>query len=135
MGVEDFLLTSTINGVVAQRLVRTLCPHCREPYEALPGFAEKMQIVPLARAATPTLYRAKGCAQCNDTGYFGRSSIVEVLTMSDAIRARVLAHPDVGEVRRLAIAEGMRTMHLHGMKKVLAGQTSVEEVLRATRAV
>jgi general secretion pathway protein E len=135
MGIDDFLLTSTISGLVAQRLVRTLCPHCREAYEALPGFAEKMQIALPADGLPLVLYRAKGCATCSGTGYLGRSSIVEVLVMSDAVRALVLAHADIGAIRRQAIADGMRTMHGHGMKKVAAGQTSVEEVLRATRAV
>jgi general secretion pathway protein E len=134
MGIEDFLLTSTINGLVAQRLVRTLCPHCRERCEALPDFAQKTGFP--ANGEGPVFhYRAKGCAQCGGTGYFGRSSIVEVLAMSDAVRALVLAHADTGAIRRQAIADGMQTMHAHGMKKVLAGRTSVEEVLRATRSV
>jgi general secretion pathway protein E len=133
MGVEDFLLTSTISGVVAQRLVRALCGHCREPYECLPELAERMQIPP--QDAPLILYRAKGCEECGGTGYFGRSSIVEVLTMDDAIRQLILSRADTGAIRRQAAAGGMRTMHLHGMKKALAGQTSVEEVLRATRAV
>ncbi len=135
MGIEDFLLTSTISGLVAQRLVRTLCLQCREAYEALPGFAEKMQIAPPASGAALILHRAKGCADCGGTGYHGRSSIVEVLVMSDALRALVLAHADMTAIRRRAVADGMQTMHMHGMKKVLAGQTSVEEVLRATRLV
>ncbi len=135
MGVEDFLLTSTINGVVSQRLVRTLCPACREPYEALPELAERMQIAPRADGRPQILYRAKGCAQCGGTGYHGRSSIVEVLAMTDAIRQLVLARADTGAIRRAAIAGGMRTMHAHGMAKVAAGLTSVEEVLRATRSV
>ena len=133
MGIEDFLLTSTISGLVGQRLVRALCPHCREPYEALAGFAQKMQIPP--QNGPIVLHRAVGCPQCNNTGYYGRSSIVEVLVMSDAIRELVLAHAEAGVIRRKAIEEGMQTMHMHGMKKVLAGQTSVEEVLRVTRLV
>ncbi len=135
MGVEDFLLTSTINGVVSQRLVRSLCEHCREPYDAMPELCARMQIAPRADGRPTTLYRAKGCAQCSGTGYFGRSSIVEVLTMSDAIRQLILSRADTGAIRRQAIAGGMRTMHLHGMKKALAGLTSVEEILRATRSV
>jgi general secretion pathway protein E len=135
MGVEDFLLTSTINGVAAQRLVRVLCTHCREPYEALPAFAERLQIAPRADGSPHVLYRARGCAQCGGAGYFGRSSIVEVLTMSDAIRQLVLTRADTGTIRRHAAQNGMRSMHLHGMKKVLAGETSAEEVLRATRMI
>jgi general secretion pathway protein E len=135
MGVEDFLLTSTINGVVSQRLVRTLCPHCREPYEVLPELAGRMQIAPRADGRPNILYRAKGCGQCGGTGYFGRSSIVEVLTMNDALRQLVLSRADTGAIRARAAASGMRTMHMHGMTKALAGQTSVEEVLRATRLI
>ncbi len=131
MGMEDFLLTSTINGVVAQRLVRVLCRECREPYEALPDFAARLQIAP--REEPIVLYRARGCAHCSGTGYFGRSAIVEVLAMDDAIRQLVLARADTGAIRRQAAASGMQSMHAHGMKKALAGVTSVEDVLRATR--
>jgi general secretion pathway protein E len=135
MGVEDFLLTSTIGGVVAQRLVRLLCQNCREPYEVLPELADRMQIAPRPDGRAHIAWRARGCAQCSGTGYFGRSSIVEVLTIDDAVRQLVLAHADTTTIRRQAIAGGMRTMHLHGMAKVLEGQTSMEEVLRATRTV
>ena len=135
MGVEDFLLTSTINGIVAQRLVRALCLNCREPYEALPELAARMQIAPRVDGRPHVLHRAKGCPQCGGTGYFGRSSIVEVLAMSDAIRQLILSRADTTAIRRQAAAGGMRTMHMHGMNKVLAGETSVEEVLRATRLV
>jgi general secretion pathway protein E len=133
MGVEDFLLTSTINGIAAQRLVRLLCVHCREAYEALPEFARRMQIPEPVDGGAPTLYRAKGCTQCGGSGYFGRSSIAEVLGMDDGLRQLILSRADTGAIRRQAIAGGMRTMHEHGMLKVRAGETSVEEVLRATR--
>jgi general secretion pathway protein E len=131
MGIDDFLLTSTISGVIAQRLVRTLCPHCRKPYAADPALLARLQI----DRASATLYAADGCASCNGTGYAGRSSIVEVLVMSDALRHLVLEHAEAGAIRRQASAEGMRSMHADGMAKVLAGETTVEEVLRATRAV
>ncbi|HEX4303134.1 MAG TPA: type II secretion system ATPase GspE [Rhizomicrobium sp.] len=133
MGIEDYLITSTISGVIAQRLVRTLCPACRKPYDADPALLERLQIVP--RAGTTVLYAAQGCAACNNTGYAGRSSIVEVLVMSGALRHQVLAHAEAGAIRKQAASEGMRSMHAHGMAKALAGETSVEEVLRATRAV
>ncbi len=133
MGVEDYLLTSTINGLASQRLVRTLCPHCRKPYEALPELVERMQLGLLTKQKAITLHRAEGCAECNGTGYLGRSLIIEVLPMSDPIRQLVLKHAEAGLIRKVAIEEGMQTMHMHGMKKVLAGQTSVEEVLRVTR--
>jgi general secretion pathway protein E len=131
MGVEDYLLTSTINGVIAQRLVRTLCPHCKTPYAADPALLERLGIA----ARNATLHAASGCARCNNTGYSGRSSIVEVLAMTDALRHLVLERAEAGAIRKRATEEGMRSMHAHGMAKVLAGETTVEEVLRATRAV
>ena len=134
MGIEDYLLTSTISGVIAQRLVRTLCPQCRKSYEADPALLERLQIAPRPDGGATLLYAAQGCPSCSGTGYAGRSSIVEVLVMSDAIRHQVLAHAEAGAIRKQAAAEGMRSMHAHGMIKVLAGETSVEEVLRATRA-
>ncbi len=133
MGVEDFLLSSTINGVVAQRLVRVLCVHCREPYDALPEFTARMEIAPRADGRPHVLYRASGCAQCGGTGYFGRSSIVEVLAMDNTLRQLILGHADTGAIARAAAQGGMRSMYQHGMKKALEGVTSVEEVRRATR--
>lgn len=135
MGVEDYLLTSTINGVAAQRLVRTLCTVCREPYEALPELAGRLNLLALTNDERPRLYRAVGCDRCNQTGYKGRNAIVEVLPISDAIRQAILKGTDSGEVERLAERQGMQTMHAHGMKKALAGVTSVEEVMRVTRAI
>ncbi|MEI9997232.1 MAG: type II secretion system ATPase GspE [Rhizomicrobium sp.] len=132
MGIEDYLLTSTISGVLAQRLVRTLCPHCRRAYQADPALLARLQIAP--QPGGTTLFAAQGCAQCNGTGYAGRTTIVEVLVMSDALRHLVLEHAEAGAIRRQAATEGMRSMHADGMAKVLAGLTSVEEVLRATRA-
>ncbi len=134
MGIEDYLITSTLSGVIAQRLVRTLCPHCRKSYDADRALLERLQIAPLMDGSVTLLYAAQGCPPCNGTGYSGRSSIVEVLVMSDAIRHLVLAHAEAGAIRKQAAAEGMRSMHAHGMTKVLVGETSVEEVLRATRA-
>jgi general secretion pathway protein E len=132
MGIDDFLLTSTLNGLVAQRLVRTLCT-CAEPYEALPEFVRKLQL-PVSEGGAIVLHRPKGCERCAGTGYHGRSAIVEVLAMSDAIRDLVLAHAEAGTIRKRAMQEGMQSMLMHGMKKAVAGRTTVEEVLRATRA-
>lgn len=134
MGVEDFLLTSTINGIAAQRLVRTLCLHCREPYEALPEIAERLGAGD-AHAGPVTLYRAVGCPHCQQSGYRGRSSVVEVLIMTDRLRQLVLSHAEAGIIRKAAIEEGMVTMHDHGMQKVRAGVTTIEEVLRVTREI
>jgi general secretion pathway protein E len=133
MGVQDYLLTSTINALAAQRLVRTLCHRCREPYEAVPDLVERLELDRIAGCGRVTLYRPRGCKQCSGTGYFGRTSIVEVLVMSDALRQLVLQHAEAGVLRTAAITDGMEPMHIHGMKKALAGVTSVEEAVRATR--
>jgi general secretion pathway protein E len=135
MGLEDYLLTSTLNGVTAQRLVRTLCPDCRESYPALPELIAQLGLAERQRADGPiTLYRAVGCEACNNTGYRGRSSILEVLPVTDSIRQLVLRRAEALEIHRVAVSEGMQTMYESGMDKALVGQTSVEEVLRVTRA-
>jgi general secretion pathway protein E len=135
MGVEDYLLTSTINGVVGQRLVRTLCRHCKEPIEALPGVVERMQLERLTDQRPIILHRAVGCPHCNGTGFWGRSAILELLVMSDPIRQLILQETEAGRLRAQAVEEGMETMYIHGMRKALAGLTTVEEVLRVTTEI
>ncbi|MCU0832872.1 MAG: type II secretion system ATPase GspE [Chromatiaceae bacterium] len=129
MGVEDYLLTSTINGILAQRLVRRLCPACRTPYQPLPELAAKFGRVG-AGVAGFSLYRASGCAECGATGYRGRLVITEVLIMTDPLRQAVLAHATASDIQRIAIAEGMLTMYDDGLRKALDGRTTIEEVLR-----
>jgi general secretion pathway protein E len=133
MGAEDYLLTSTVTGILAQRLVRTLCRHCKEPHTALPEVVEQMGLRRFQKEGPVTLYRPVGCAHCGGTGYFGRLSIVEMLVMSDPIRSLIMRHATSGEIRAAAIAEGMETMFENGLRKSLAGTTTIEEVLRVTR--
>ncbi len=130
MGVEDYLLTSTINGILAQRLVRRLCPACREPYQPLPEVSAKIRKALGGDLDATQLYRAPGCERCNTTGYHGRLVITEVLRMSDAIRRAVLDHATATEILRIAIEEGMDTMYQDGLRKCLDGRTTLEEVLR-----
>ena len=134
MGVEDYLLTSTINGILAQRLVRRLCPHCREPYEPLPEMAAKFLRLPMAADGPLTLYRPSGCKECFGTGYRGRLVIAEVLLMSDQIRHAVLSHATSTEIQRIAVDEDMMTMYQDGLRKAAAGHTTIEEVLRVASA-
>ena len=133
MGVDDYLLTSTVNGILGQRLVRILCQHCREPYQALPEMIEEMQLRRYSDEPNITLYRAVGCEHCAGIGYRGRMAILEFLIMSDRIRALVLKHADAGDIEDQARSEGMLTMYEDGLRKVLAGQTTIEEVLRVTQ--
>ena len=130
MGVDDYLLTSTLNAIVAQRLVRRLCQDCREPYRPLPELLDQLG---LEADGDPRLWRPKGCPKCNGTGYFGRISINEVLTLSDAIRRQILHHAEATELQRVALAAGMRPMFQDGLAKAAAGVTTIEEVLRVTR--
>jgi general secretion pathway protein E len=135
MGVQDFLLTSTLNGAVAQRLVRKLCLHCREPYIAMPELIMQLGLRRYSNGADVTLFRCKGCAECHGTGFFGRTSIFETLAVTDPIRRMILRHSESHELERLACQGGMRTMYDDGMSKALAGVTTIEEVLQVTRDV
>jgi general secretion pathway protein E len=98
MGVDDYLLTSTVIGILAQRLVRKLCPHCREPYQALPEMVEQLGLTRFARSDDITLYHAKGCAQCSHTGYMGRFCILEMLPITDPLRSLVMKHATSNEL-------------------------------------
>jgi general secretion pathway protein E len=133
MGMDDYLLTSTVNGILAQRLVRTLCTHCRQAYPALPEVVEEMQLRRYTSDDPIMLYRPAGCDHCGGTGYMGRVSILEMLVMSDTLRSMVMRHVTAGELRQQAIAEGMQTMYENGLRKAVAGITTIEEVLRVTR--
>jgi general secretion pathway protein E len=132
MGVEDYLLTSTLSGVAAQRLVRRLCPHCRTPCETPPAFLERSGLAALAGARPVQLFAARGCETCQGTGYQGRIAVMEVLEMSDALRTLVLKHVEVADLQRAAASEGMRSMREDGLLKALDGTTAIEEVLRVT---
>ncbi len=133
MGVEDYLLTSTVIGILAQRLVRKLCEHCKEPYHAVPEVVEQLGLQKFASGKDITLYHAKGCAQCGQTGYLGRFCILEMLPMTDPLRSLVMKHANSNELKAEAQRGGMFTMYDDGMRKALRGDTTFEEVLRVTR--
>ena len=133
MGVEDYLLTSTVIGILAQRLVRTLCPGCKESYTALPEVVDELGLRKFSTKSDVTLYHAKGCKDCGQTGFIGRVSIMEMLPMSDHLRTHVMRHATSTELRAEAIKEGMVTMYEDGMRKAMNGVTTFEEVLRVTR--
>ena len=139
MGVEDYLLTSTIVGIQAQRLVRTLCPHCKEAYHPVDEVVKELGLLRFVRAPQEsgkphlTMYHAKGCEHCAHTGYFGRQSIMEVLPMTDTLRSLIMRHATSSELRSAAIGEGMETIYENGLKQAVSGVTTLEEVLRVTR--
>jgi general secretion pathway protein E len=133
MGVEDYLLTSTLNGILAQRLVRKLCLACRATYRPVPELIDELQLARFADAGELTLYRAVGCDACAGTGYRGRSVIAELLILSEPIRRLILARADGTEIQRTAIANGMANMKQDGLKKAVLGITTIEEVTRVTQ--
>ncbi len=130
MGVESFLIASTLNAVVAQRLVRRLCDGCREAYTPL---ADMLRQLGLDDGDQPTFWRAKGCEACGGTGYRGRVCMSEVLVMSDAIGEAVLRRTDVHTLEKAARDAGMKPMIKDGIDKVRNGITTIEEVLRVAR--
>jgi general secretion pathway protein E/type IV pilus assembly protein PilB len=132
MGVEPFLVSSTVEGIMAQRLVRRLCPHCKVSYQ--PGKEDLPDDFPLDKLGGQPLYRSAGCRKCREVGYSGRLGIYELLVASERIRE--LAHDRVSswEIKKAACAEGMSTLRDDGWMKVIAGKTSVDEVVRITKS-
>ena len=135
MRVEDYLLTSTLAGVAAQRLVRRLCDGCRAQERALPELVEQLGLERFGAGSDALLWRAVGCEQCNGTGYRGRTTVVETLVVNDEIRRLILRRPEAKELQRAALSAGMVSMYEDGMRKALGGDTTIEEVLRVTRDV
>ncbi len=132
MGLDDYLLTSTVNGILAQRLVRKLCPHCRVSYPALPEVIKEKGLQRFAPPGEILLYKPVGCEKCGGIGYRGRLAIIEFLVMNDAIRKMVMAHQESGKIQDQAVQDGMLTMYDDGVVKALKGLTSLDEVLRVT---
>jgi general secretion pathway protein E len=135
MGVDDFLLASTLNAVVGQRLLRLLCTVCREEYTPLPGVLESTGIDRLNGGRPTSLFRARGCELCHGTGFAGRVAIIELLMVTDRIRQLALKQADEKRIQKAAIEEGMQTMFADGCSKVLAGITSIDEVTRVTQDI
>jgi general secretion pathway protein E len=133
MQVEDYLAAATISGIAAQRLLRRLCPACKRPQDLLPEMVARSGLERLANGGDMVWYGPVGCHHCNGTGYSGQTAVIEVMTISDAIRRLILGHADPREIQRVAVAEGMRTMYEDGLLKVLDGATSLDEVVRVTR--
>jgi general secretion pathway protein E/type IV pilus assembly protein PilB len=132
MGVEPFLVSSTVEGIMAQRLVRRLCPHCKVPYQV--SREDVPDDFPLDRLGGQPLYRSAGCRKCREVGYAGRLGIYELLVATERIRE--LAHDRVSswEIKKAACEEGMSTLRDDGWMKVIAGKTSVDEVIRITKS-
>ncbi len=131
MGVEPYLITSSVNGVMSQRLVRRLCDHCKQPYEPAPSVRESSGLQRLGLGAAK-LYKAVGCEHCRQTGYLGRCGIHELLVIDDSVRRGILDGLDASALHHVATKAGMATLYEDGLRKVAAGITSLEELLQAT---
>jgi general secretion pathway protein E len=130
MKIEPFLISSSVMAILAQRLVRVLCKECREPYEITPAEIEELE---LKTSVGATVYRAKGCEACFNTGYLGRKAIYELLIVDDEMRQLIMKNTDAATVKAAAMQKGMRTLRQDGADNVLQGITSVEEVVRVTQ--
>ncbi len=128
LGIEPFLIASALEGVIAQRLVRRICPHCKEPYKPT-----EEELSELGLSGEYTFYRGRGCEHCMGTGYRGRTGIYEVLEVDEEVKKHILKTQDAVELRNFAKSKGFKSMLEDGIRKVLAGITTSEEVLRAVK--
>jgi general secretion pathway protein E len=131
MGIEPFLVTSSVNAILAQRLIRRLCKGCREPFEP---DEESLNSIGITQdmLANRTLYRNKGCSSCQQTGYKGREGIFELMVIDDEMQSLILKTSDANAIKKLAVEHGMLTLRRDGARKVLEGITTIEEVFRVT---
>jgi general secretion pathway protein E len=132
MGVERYLITSSVNGVLSQRLVRTLCVHCKEPVMPSADVLASSGLGRFLKAGVP-MYRARGCAHCRDTGYQGRTGIHELLVIDDVMRKAILEGKDASVLHANAVHAGMLTLYEDGLRKVASGTTGLEELLRVSQ--
>jgi general secretion pathway protein E len=132
MGVEPFLIASSLLGVVAQRLIRRVCMKCREPH-----IPSEFQMTEMGMKKVPigaTFYRAVGCPSCSNSGYSGRTVIHELMLVDDHIKSLIVRNVDAGQIKKAAIERGMITLREDGIAKVLQGITTIDELFRATHA-
>jgi general secretion pathway protein E len=132
MGVESYLITSSVNGVLAQRLVRTLCNHCKQPYERGAHVRETTGLARFADSGQP-IYRAVGCGQCRQSGYRGRTGIHELFVLDEPMRRAIIEGRDANALHALAMQGGMLSLYDDGLRKVAGGLTTLDEVARVTQ--
>ncbi|MHC4587102.1 MAG: GspE/PulE family protein, partial [Planctomycetota bacterium] len=131
MGIEPYLVCSSVIGIMAQRLVRIICPQCKAPYtpseEELEVFDAQLQ------HRKESLYQGKGCPNCIGTGYMGREGIFELMAIDDEIRESIMANAGSNLIKQIAIKKGMFTLRQDGLRKAFSGETTIEEVLRVAQ--
>ncbi len=133
MGIEPFLVSSSLLGIIAQRLIRKVCKKCREVYEPTPEALAEVGLTP-DRVKDVALFRSTGCPACANSGYSGRTVVYEFMVIEDDLRNMILKNVDAGSVKRKAVEHKMETLRENGVRKVLAGVTTIEELVRATQA-
>jgi type II secretory ATPase GspE/PulE/Tfp pilus assembly ATPase PilB-like protein len=131
MGIEPYLVASSVEGLVAQRLVRTLCPRCRRPWPVDEDYLRRVRF-PLPRLGEGTIHEAVGCEECRMTGFRGRTGIYEVIPLSESLRPLIMSRASAGAIKAEALRLGMKTLRDDGWGKALAGRTTIEEVLRVS---
>ena len=129
MGIEPFLISSSVLLTCAQRLVRRICPNCKEEFVPEPDVFEKLEVPELIGE---TFYRGAGCDRCKGRGYSGRAAVLEVLPISEAIRRLIVKRAPASVIKAQAVQEGMKTLRMAGIDKAREGITTLEEVLRTT---
>jgi len=130
MGIEPYLVTSTLEAAMAQRLVRTICPDCKESYKPDPELLPRDLVLEKGQV----LYRGKGCRKCRGTGYYGRQGLFELMVANDAIREKAMARSQTSEIVAAAKKSGLRLLREDGWVKVRAGITTPDEVIRSSKA-
>ena len=128
MGVEHYLVSSTLIGAMAQRLVRRICPHCKEKYDVPENVKAELGL------EVKHLWRGRGCTHCMDTGYRGRIAIFELLSVDDQIKDMIISKASVRKIKEVAVSKGMRTLRQDGLEKAIKGVTTTDEVFRVTQA-
>jgi general secretion pathway protein E len=131
LGIPSFLITATVVGILAQRLVKKICPHCKEAFEIDASELASLGL-DLGKSGPIELHRGKGCLKCRGTGYHGRSAIFEVLPVTEGIKKCVAPESNSDDIRKIAVEEGMVTLRENAIKKLLEGSTTYQEVLRVT---
>ena len=132
MGIEPFLITSSVLAIIAQRLVRTVCPYCKRPSEINGEYMKELG-VDKDDFKKASICMGEGCEKCMDTGYYGRTGIYEILNITERIKKKILSTPDANAIKREAIQEGMKTLRQDGVDKVIKGASTTEEILRVTQ--
>jgi type II secretory ATPase GspE/PulE/Tfp pilus assembly ATPase PilB-like protein len=133
MGVEPFLLSSSLECLIAQRLVRTICPKCKIPAHNAQELMAQIKNDLSGPVGTPEISEGKGCEECRFTGYRGRTAIYEILPVTESIRGLILSHSSSQQIKQKAVSDGMRTLRQDGLRKVLMGLTTFSEVVRVTQ--